>query len=141
MTASLIGVSWVPREVPLPPRAATATGAALGRLVERLRLLPEDRLARLEAVAGDDLLVVLGAEADLPWVDGLVYLGRSDQAPSLLLPTAVEPSIPEPVFERALRRRAGAAAPPLAVLPDRVVIASVAAARPLSARALAAADT
>jgi hypothetical protein len=139
VTRAPIGLDWTPREEPLVPRAVAAAGAALERLIDRLRQLPGDRLSRLEGVVGEDLLVVLGAADDLPWVDGVVYLGRSEQAPSLLLPTAVSPSIPESLLDRAVRLRAGSMPPPLAVLPDRALVASVAAARPLTAEAVAAA--
>ena len=43
-----------------------------------------DAGAELHAAAGGGWLVVLGAEADLPWAEGCVYLGR---AGPLLMPT------------------------------------------------------
>jgi MoxR-vWA-beta-propeller ternary system domain bpX5 len=137
VTEGLVRIDWRPRPEPLEPLAAAADGAARERLLHRLRELPEDRFSRLQGMAGESLLVILGAAEDLPWVDGVVYLGRSREAPSLLLPTALEPSIPEPLLERAVRRLAGRAAPPLAVLPARALVASVAAARPLSREFLA----
>ena len=33
-----------------------------------------------------DLPTMLGAAEALPWVDGVIYLGRDPRAPSLLLP-------------------------------------------------------
>ena len=63
-------------------------------------------------------LLLIGAAEELPWVDGVVYLGRDPEAPSLLLPTTLEPDVPAPLFERAILARARAAAPPIAVLVD-----------------------
>jgi hypothetical protein len=83
-------------------------------------------------VAADGVLVVVGASSELPWVDGVQYLGRDPRAPRLLLPTALEPAgMPIEVFEQAILAHAERLAPPLAVLalPPRVL--SVAAALPI----------
>ncbi|HEX5719145.1 MAG TPA: hypothetical protein VF179_23485, partial [Thermoanaerobaculia bacterium] len=95
-------------------------------------------LARLTGVAGQDLIVLLGDSAFLPWVEGAAYLGRDARAPSLLLPTNREPTVPLPLLERALVLRAGhsKAEPPLAVLLDPPFLASVLEARPLVRRRL-----
>lgn len=169
--SAAIAVELVPREPPLAPLAAVATGAAARALGARLLLEPDERLARLRGVAGDGLLAVLGqargprrtrlAELaatddergddddedgdalELPWVDGVVYLGRDPAAPRLLLPTALRPAVPAELFEpavlRHLERASGAAkrpAPPFALVPASVdappLIFSLAEARPIS---------
>jgi hypothetical protein len=61
-----------------------------------------DSLAKYKAVAAPGLLVILGEEKSLPWVDGVVYLGRDVQSPSLLFPTNLEPSVPAALLERSL---------------------------------------
>ena len=48
------------------------------------------------------LLVILGEEERLPWVDGIVYLGHDPQSPSLFFPTTVEPSVPPALLERSV---------------------------------------
>lgn len=48
------------------------------------------------------LLVILGEEKQLPWVDGVVYLGHDSQSPSLLFPTNLEPSVPAALLQRSL---------------------------------------
>ncbi len=125
-------VSWRPRAQPLGPCAVAACGpvARARALVERLQrgLAPS-----LSGVAGTDVVVVLGAAGELPWEDGVVYLGRDPAAPGLLLPTLLEPTVPVDLFARALARLHPL---PLAVLPELVV--PVAAARPLDAASLAA---
>jgi hypothetical protein len=70
---------------------------------------------------------VLGDGDDLPWCDGAVYLGRVDD---VLLPTALEPSVPAGVLRAAamtLARRAAAAPATalVAVLPDAVLVTAV----------------
>ena len=110
-----------------------ARGEAARALARRLLARDDEALARLSGVAGPELLVVLGVAADLPWVDGAVYLGRDADAPALLLPTTREPAMPPVLAERALIARAQAlnAAPPLAVLLDPPILASAQAARPI----------
>lgn len=130
-----IRVLWRPRAQPLAPVGAAARGRAARLLADRLLARSDEELARLEGVAGEDLLVVLGPSAELPWTDGAVYLGRDPEAPSLLLPTTREPSVPLPLLERALTARAlrvPGVAPPLAVFPDPPLLISTLQARPLT---------
>jgi hypothetical protein len=122
-----IRVGWTPRDAPLVARAVAASGAAARALADRLAALDDAALGALAAVAGDDLLVVLGAAAALPWVDGVVYLGRDEAAPELLLPTALVPSVPPGVLAAAIRAAVPRPAP-IAVLaaPARLVPCGVA---------------
>lgn len=48
------------------------------------------------------LLVILGEEKRLPWVDGVVYLGHDSESPSLLFPTNLEPSVPAALLARSI---------------------------------------
>lgn len=122
-------VAFRPRVVPLAPLAAAAQGRAARALAERLLARDDAALAALSGVASPDRLLVVGPVEALPWVDGVVYLGRDPQAPSLLLPTALAPDAPPALLERAVLGRALAA--PVAVLADPPALASLAAARPL----------
>jgi hypothetical protein len=132
---SHIQTGWRARAVALAPIAVAARGEVAIALAQRLLALDDESLARLKGVAGQGLLMALGNEELLTWVDGVVYLGRDDAAPSLLLPTTLEPDVPVTLFERALLKRLNDAAP-LAVLPDPPLIASVSPARPISREAL-----
>jgi len=116
-----IRIDWIPRATPLIARAVAASGAAARALGRRLAELDDAALGALAAVAGADLLIVLGEPSSLPWVDGVGYLGRDDAAPGLLLPTALAPSVPPAALEAAVRAAAGSA--PVAVLaaPRRLV--------------------
>lgn len=116
-------VSFVPRRLPLSPVAAAGIGPVARALGARLLELETAHLQRLRGVAGENLLVLLGEAESLPWVDGIAYLGRDPEAPRLLLPTALAPDVPAPLFEKALFQRVRAQTGPLAVLasPRRIV--------------------
>lgn len=134
MTPDRIRVAWIPRDAPLVARAVAAVGAPARALADRLAALDDAALGALDAVAGGaardaagDVLVVLGAAAALPWVDGVVYLGRDDAAPELLLPTALAPSVPPGALALAIRGVVSVPGP-IAVLaaPPRLVPCGVA---------------
>jgi hypothetical protein len=87
-------------------------------------------LSGLRGVAGEDL-VLLGEEDQLPWADGVVYLGRDASSPSLLLPTNREPLVPLPLLERAVLARVRDLEPPIALLATPPLILSTGLARPI----------
>lgn len=94
-------MTWRPRFTPLVPVGVAARGAAATRLAHRL-LRDPDSLSHYKAVGAPGLLVVLGEEQWLPWVDGVVYLGHDPQSLSLLFPTNLEPSVPAALLQRSL---------------------------------------
>jgi len=98
-------INWKPRLEPLSPCAVGARGNSAFALAKRLLDLSDDELARLTGIAASELLVVLGPAESLPWVDGVVYFGRSEASSSLLLPTAYAPDVPLALFESALLAR------------------------------------
>jgi hypothetical protein len=103
-----ITVAFEPRVEPLEPVAAIGSGPVARSLASRLLRYDEAELRRLRGVAGPTDLIVFGAGTELPWVDGIVYLGRDSAAPSLLVPTTSRPRAPMDVVDRAIRRRANA---------------------------------
>jgi hypothetical protein len=120
-------VAWRDREPPLGPVCAVATGAAARAMAERLLDRPDAALARLRAAGGPSLLAILGEADDLPWVDGITYLGRDPAAPSLLLPTHRAPTVHAALLERALLGLVGRGAPVGVLLdPPRLVPLGVA---------------
>jgi hypothetical protein len=133
---SLLPITWQTRGLPLTPQAVAAQGTAMRLLAERLLARNDAELALLSGVAGPQLLIVLGPEALLPWVDGAFYLGQDPDAPNLLLPTTLVPSVPLPLLERALQRQVPHLAPPLAVLPESCQLVSLAAARAVARETL-----
>ena len=94
-------MTWRARFTPLVPVGVAARGQAAASLAHRL-LRDPDSLSHYKAVAAPGLLVVLGEEQRLPWVDGVVYLGHDSESPSLLFPTNLEPSAPAALLERSL---------------------------------------
>ncbi len=130
-----VAIDWAPRVEPLPPIAAAGAGSVAHALARRLLAAEDASLATLSGVAARGFLLVLGRGDSLPWVDGISYLGRDPEAPLLLVPTTLAPSVPAELVERALVRRASRD-PPIAVLPEHGIVASAAAARALSRRAL-----
>jgi hypothetical protein len=103
-------------------------------LIGRTLAKSDDELRALNGVVGAELVVLLGPEEALPWVDGAGYLGLDPLAPALLLPTTLEPSVPADLFERALLAAhwASELGRPLAVLPDAGSIAALGGALPLA---------
>ena len=94
-------MTWRPRFNPLVPVGVAARGTAATSLAHRLFRDP-DSLSHYKAVGAPGLLIILGEEKRLPWVDGVVYLGHDSQSPSLLFPTNLEPSVPAALLERSL---------------------------------------
>ena len=137
MSADLVPVAWVAREPPLPPVAAAATGHAASTLARRLLDGDDAALARLRAVAGRGLLLVLGDAGALPWVDGVTYLCRDPAAPLLLLST-VPPQTHLSLVERALLAKVEGRPPPIAVLLDPPRLIPAGEARSISRERLAA---
>ncbi len=127
-----ICVAWRPRSAPLEPVGAVASGDTARARGRRVTAADDTALARLRGVTAGPWLVLLGDAADLPWVDGVIYVGRDARAPALLLPTVFEPTVPVAVFARALARRHGDARPPLVVLPEPACVLPCAAARQVS---------
>ena len=83
-------IQWRRREVPLTPEAAVGVGPSAVSLAKRIL---QRNITTLQGVAGDNLLLVVGPPDTIPWVDGLVWLGRDPLAPALLLPTTQTPTV------------------------------------------------
>jgi hypothetical protein len=126
-----ICVGFIPRALPLEPAAVAARGPAARLLAQRVLRLSDKTFSRLSGIGGHDLLILIGEGPDLPWVDGVCYLGRDPRAPSLLVRCEWEPTVPPEILEEALLRKAGPSPRPLAVMePD--LVCPVGHARPLS---------
>jgi hypothetical protein len=132
-------VSWVSRERPLTPSAAVACAAAARTLAVRVATLDDGRASRLHAArstSGEALFVLRGAADDLPWIDGILYLGLEPGVDGLLLPTTRRPDVPLDVFARAIAARFPRIALPLAVLEQPRRVIAMGGLRPLDREAL-----
>ena len=130
MTRAMIQL--VPRDDVLEAVAVVAQDHVARALADRLLADNPERLAGLTGLAGQGLLVVLGAADQLPWVDGVGYLGRDPAAPRLLIPTALRPTVAIEIVEAAMLAHAASLRPPLAMLQAPPRVLSVADALPLS---------
>ena len=122
--------------MPLAVVGVAGCGAVARELARRVLARDDEALARLQGVAGRGVLVLMGAAEELPWVDGVVYLGRDAAAPQLLMPTNQRPSAPAGLIERAVRARFGELTPPLVVLPGAGSVLSVHTARAVAREVL-----
>lgn len=127
-----IPIRFSSRVEALEPSAVAGVGEVARALAERLLLSTDQALAAWTGVASSRTLVVLGASDQLPWVDGVTYLGRDARAPRLLVPTTLEPHTVTPeMFEAAVVTHAPKLGFPLAVLVTPPRIVSLAQALPL----------
>jgi hypothetical protein len=129
----MIEVRWQPRVEPLSIEGAFAGGSAARRLAQRL--LAGAEWSNIRGVATHTGIVLLGN--DLPWVDGIIYLGRDTTAPQIYLPTTQTVNVPPALLARAISRPSGSTSgPPSAPQPPWAVvdhfIISLAAAAPLA---------
>lgn len=116
MTTQLALV-WRRREPPLPPVGVVARGGvvpALAAATARHLAAGHD----LTVCHADGWLVVLGASAHLPWVDGVVYVGWED---GLHVPTTSTCTPPPDVVRRALRPEPGSTREVIVVVGDDVL--------------------
>lgn len=126
-TAASIAIEWQTSDTPLVAEAVLARGEVAKRLAMRVLANDDATLAKLRGVAADGLLVIAGATDDLPWIDGVMYLGRSNDAPQLYLPTTRVPRLGAAMLARAVVRRARELDPPFALIDDPPLIVSLSA--------------
>jgi hypothetical protein len=108
-------IAFVPRDNILEPIAVAGLRDAARALAHRLLALDDDQLRELRGAAGNAILIALGQTAALPWAAGVTYLGRDPDAPRLLVPTMLRPTVAFDVFERAIARHAAPLSAPWAV--------------------------
>lgn len=130
-------VLWSQRASPLRPLGLIAVGPSARALAGRLLRRGDEELLRLRGVGGPQALVVLGAEPDLPWVNGVTYLGRDERAPALLVPTQLEPDVALPLYQLALLRECAAPPGPVAFLPAAGLLVPIGGAQPIERERLA----
>ena len=113
-------INWQNRFDALEPTALVAFDETAIRLAKKLLSFADERLGLLQGVWAENLLFVAGRAENLPWVDGVIYLGKDAAAPSILLPTTVRPNVPIDLFERALRNQFSDKLP-FAVVENRII--------------------
>ncbi len=98
-----IKITWIERENPLPPAAVSAFGDCALNLVSLLLKRDEKSLNSLNGGFFKDMVFFTGDTNSLPWCDGVVYYGIDCDAPTLLLPTLLRPSVNSGFLEKAIR--------------------------------------
>ncbi|MEO7719157.1 MAG: hypothetical protein ABIY70_23410 [Capsulimonas sp.] len=134
---NLTTITWRTRDLPLEPVGVAASGAAAIAMARRLLDASDETLAALTGVSGDGFLIVLGPADQLPWADGVVYLGRDPSAAALFTPTTHIPSVPLALLAGALALRHPEVKPPLALVPNWPALVSFASARAIARETLA----
>lgn len=136
-----VAVQFVDARQPLTPHAVLARGDVVMPLLRRVAELSSERRGRLRGVHGAGVVVLLGGPDDLPWVDGVAYLGRHADSPQVMWPTTEMPTVAPCVLERALGRHFQGVGAPWALWREGsgLVVVSCARALPVDDGVLAAA--
>ena len=124
-------IKWQNRLDSLEPLAVIAFGDAARRLRDKLLSFDDEKLSAWQGVYALDLLFIAGA--DLPWTDGVIYLGKDARATSIFVPTNLRPNVPFDLFEKILLN-CFAAQKPFAVFKNQII--SVGKMRPISRKIL-----
>lgn len=96
---------WQPCTSHTAPAGLVVAAAQAASMLGLLQQRSEERLQHLSAVATRDLLVLLGPEHELPWLDGVRYCAPAADAPELWLPTHTVPALPLDLVQSALLHR------------------------------------
>jgi len=111
-----VGFTWIPRtQAALKPTIVLAQGDTACRLLAKCLKFSDERLSLYEGLSSGNI-VLIKSDQDLPWIKGVLYLGREFSAPNLYIPTHLNSSIPLPLVEKALVKKIGAG--PIAALPS-----------------------
>ncbi len=102
----MTALDWQPRGTVPAPAGMVVPARQAGAVIALLGQRSDQRLRQLAAVATRDLLVILGPEEELPWLDGVRYCAADPLAPDLWLPTHTAPALPLDLLQAALLRRA-----------------------------------
>ena len=129
-----IQVTWHTRAEPLEPAGVVACDEVALKLASKMLHRTSEELSALSALATDRELVVLGKREDLPWANGVCYVGRCPEAPALFLPTILDCTPhPQLVLTRLLVELKEA---PVLVCPSLSLMMSVAQTTMISSSAL-----
>ncbi len=123
-------MAWQTRPAALMPAGLVAPGALTPALLALLRARDAKALAALSVVATRDLVVLLGADEALPWIDGARYCAPDPEARNLWTPTHLAPRLPVDLVQTALLERAGSS--PVLLWHEPEQLLPLAGARPLT---------
>ena len=129
-----VPIHWSARSPALPAVGAIARGEVAVATLAALLRLDDDALGALSGVRAQETVVILASSegAELPWADGIVYLGVDPEAPALLLPARLRPSVHPQLLERAILSKMPPESAPVALSLPSGSLFGLACARPLS---------
>ena len=114
-------IEWQNRAVSLDPCAVVAFDEAAVNLAEKLLRLDEESFGTFQGASARRLIFIVGRGDNLPWTDGVIYLGKDARtSASLLLPTTIEPTIPINLFKVVLEKKFRHLMPCI-VLPKKII--------------------
>jgi len=113
-------INWRNRFDALEPVAVIGFDDTARRLKEKLLSFDDGKLSSMQGVFAENLLFATAQTTDLPWVDGVVYLGKDARAASIFLPTNLRPDVPFDLFEKALLQKF-AVHKPFAIVGNRII--------------------
>ncbi|ABC29564.1 hypothetical protein HCH_02784 [Hahella chejuensis KCTC 2396] len=125
----MIEIEWVRCERPTQPGGLLAREEHKVDCLRSLLQLQPDRQTALLGVAAASCIVILGREQDLPWIPGVIYLGRAASSPHLWWPTYLQPTTPPDLLQHAVHRHAGSG--DFAIDPERQTLIPLREALPL----------
>ncbi len=105
MVMAKVSWTWVEATASITPMAAVATGARIPALLRCLQTMPETGMSTWQIAFAEELLIVIAPSAVLPWLDGLHYAANSHDAPTLWLPTHLQPSVAPELLARAFKQQ------------------------------------
>lgn len=132
----MVAVEWLPRENPLIPSAIAAFDSVAADLIRRLLKCPEKQLQSMRGVSSSGVVVITAEHADLPWVDGAIYLGQEANS-GIFLPTSLVPSVPAVLLERAICLKYRDLARPFAIIAAPPAVVPMGNAMQITSQALA----
>jgi len=127
-------ISWQAREIPLSPVALFVSLPQLPLLAQKLNSRFSDEILPFRAVYSANGFILLGEQEQLPWVPEIRYLGLDNEAPHLLLPTNLSPSLPLALIDRAIFTQVPDS--PAAIIPGKRLLFPLAQARSLDSKKL-----
>lgn len=118
--SQLLEIKWKNRFDSLQPLALIAFNESAIHLKEKLLSFDDERLFGLQGVFAENLLFIAGVSENLPWIDGGIYLGKDENAPSIFLPTNLRPAMPIDLFEKSLLHKFSGQRP-FAVIKNQII--------------------
>jgi hypothetical protein len=97
-------IIWVQRFPPLKPRMAVCRGIAALRMARLLEERPQI-IGQLRGAAAPGFFSVMGESGNLPWVNGVQYLGINDGVSEIYLPVNMVPEFDETLFCDVVKKK------------------------------------